>query len=369
LQAPRDVAAPLDWTASIADFLRAYAYRVTGANFLGAALTETVHVQYGWLPLHGFAIIVTGLLIFALIKLHPPQRTPAVAVLLYIGISSLSFYLLRSTNFQLPFLLDNAPLVLSHRRYFLLASAALLVLIGMVLDGLPARYGRRAARRAAAIVVALLLLVFAPSLVEPAVSGPEWSQYGQLLDRWRDPVAAGGDRTVRVAAGDPRQWLAPPSSALGLSFYLPFVAGPAPGATVGIPISPAGWSSTLLVPARQLPFAAVGPYLLLADAQAQRVGDSAQVVFTWQYTGALAQAANSYWPLTLWLLAADGSADGSAVACQPMRVALPDPWLQPGQIFMTAAAMPLPAAAASPWRLGVSSVACPADLPVVVPPP
>lgn len=365
LQTPRDVVAPVDWVASLADFARAYSYRVTAASFLGTALTETIHVQYGWLFLQGLAVVTTVLLLAALVFWHPPQRTWAVAVLLYISISSLSFYLLRSTNLRLPFLLDETPLAYSHRRYFILAGCSLYVLLGMVLDGLPARFGRVAARRVSVVVLVLLALLPASNLLEPALSGETWTPYGRLLDAWRRPGSGASVVAMTTQTGTDgvpaASWQGAPQRV-----FLPVVISNSDPATVGLPIAPQGWLSVLSVSGLHLPVRNVGTNLLFVDALARPVEGRLEADLVWQYTGEAVGAGPGAWWAYLWLV----QAEGEAAACQPLAVLLPDPWVRPGQLFFTHAAMPLPAGAdPAAYQLAVSASPCPSTLPVVVPPP
>ena len=367
MQAPRDVSLPIDLAASITDLLRAYAYRVTGANILGVALTEAVHVQWGWSFLHWFAGVVTLMLLVVLVALHPRGRTRAVIALLYVAIASLSFYLLRSSNFHLPFLNDDFPLTLSHRRYFFLASASLFVLLGMLLDELYVRCGERLGRPVVVLVLVLFALPYAPTFVDPANSGPSWSPYGQFIDLWHHPQQGSNVTAVEASSSSgPLLTAVSPTPTSSQQVYLPFAASTSADAELSIPISPQGWFLKLQAPSEHMASVKMEQGLIFVGSQTHAAGGLEHIDLFWQYAGEAPGAAPTSWQVALSLV----DAGGTIIACQPIHVALPNPLLHPEQLFFSEAVMPLPVATApGDWRLTVTSSSCPATTRIIVPPP
>jgi hypothetical protein len=234
----------------------------------------------------------------------------------------------------------------------------------MMLDGLPARLGRNAAWRIWVMTILLLALLPLPSLVEPPVTGEPWPLYGRLLDAWRGLNAA-EQPAITMVSGDPRQVNAVSWQPAPRLVFLPLIMGKSAPALAGIPIAPHGWLSKLAVPAPALPFAGAGQNLLFAGALVQNAAGGLEANLAWQYAGAAGEGPGRWWA-SLWLM--DGS--GGALACQPLDVAVPNPWMQPGQLFFTQAVMPLPGGVRQPdWRLAVSSSPCSPTVPIIVPAP
>lgn len=348
----KEAGLPTDWSKTLADFGHAVAYRLVGATLLGDAVLERWRAAQGWTPIIAFAILAALLLLTATaLALRSPARTDArrrvaILALLYVAVAVTATYLLRSSLNNFGFLSETITDARLNNRYFFVAGAVLLVLLGLLLDQLTARRPLAGAV-STALAFGLMAVLYMPSLPLPFFFSPDWTPYGRLLD------ALAGRNTAQLlsvqrASPLPLPPATQPSAAAPQSpyqLYAPYIAKFLPLPSASIPTTPQSWRVALTEVGPQ-PFVELGAGLTLAGVTANpdaTTRDALAVDLVWQAARGLPTAVPMQWPVALSVR----DAAGQVAACVNLVVTTPQPWQWPDELFLTQAAIPQPPANAT----------------------